>query len=318
MSTPPLLIIVLAAGKGTRMKSALPKVLHKIAGRSMMAHVLALAGSAAADSLAVVVGPGMTDVEAEAKRVVPTAKIFVQHEQRGTADAVLAARAAIEGHRGDVLVLYADTPLIQPETIKRLRSDLGRGASIAVLGFRAKDPLGYGRLLTEANGTLIAIREDKDANTEERKINLCNSGVLAFRVPNLASLLDKVGNANAKGEYYLTDAVEIARWQNLKSAVVECPETEVLGVNARDQLASAEAIWQARARAAMMRDGVTMIAPETVWLSFDTVIGRDVKIEPNVFFGPSVRIGDNAEIRANCHIEGATIAKGARVGPLRA
>ena len=315
MSSPPLLIIVLAAGKGTRMKSALPKVLHKIAGRSMLAHVLALAGTAKSDSLAVVVGTGMPEVEAEAKRLAPVAKIFIQNEQRGTADAVLAARAALESHRGDVLVLYADTPLIQPETIQRLRSDLDRGSSIAVLGFRAKDPSGYGRLLTESNGVLIAIREDKEATAEERRINLCNSGVLAFRVANLASVLDKVGNANTKGEYYLTDAVEIARWQNLRSSVVECPEDEVLGVNARDQLATAEAIWQARTRAGFMRDGVTMIAPETVWLSFDTVIGRDVTIEPNVFFGPGVRIEDGAEIRANCHLEGAAIGKGARVGP---
>ena len=315
MSTAPLLIIVLAAGKGTRMNSAVPKVLHKVAGRSMMGHVLALSGAAQAATLAVVVGPGMAEVEAEAKRFAPNAKIFIQREQRGTADAVLAARAAIEVHRGDVLVLYADTPLIQLETIKRLRTDLERGASIAVLGFRAKDSSGYGRLLTESNGTLIAIREHKDATTEERKINLCNSGVLAFRVGNLAGLLDKVGNANAKREYYLTDAVEIARWQNMKSAVVECPEDEVLGVNARDQLAAAESIWQTRTRARFMRDGVTMIAPETVWLSYDTEIGRDVTIEPNVFFGPGVRIGDKAGIRANCHIEGATIASGARVGP---
>ena len=315
MTTRPLLIIVLAAGKGTRMKSSRPKVLHKVAGRSMLGHVLALAGTSGASKLAVVVGPDMRLVEAEVKRLAPEASLYTQHNQRGTADAVLAARDALHGHDGDVMVLYADTPLIQAETIQRIRAVLDQGANIAVLGFRALNPSGYGRLLTDGRGGLNAIREDKDASEDERKVDLCNSGVMAFRTSNLAGLLGRIGNGNAKGEYYLTDAVEIGRADGLKAAVVECPEDEVLGVNARDQLAAAEAIWQNRTRLDFMREGVTMIAPETVWLAFDTIIGRDVVIEPNVFFAPGVKIADGAEIKANCHLEGATVGAGARVGP---
>ncbi len=315
MASSPLLIVVLAAGKGTRMKSALPKVLHKIAGLSMLGHVLALARGQKADGLAVVVGPGMEAVAAEAKSAAANAQIFVQAEQRGTADAVLAARDALAGHLGDVIVLYADTPLIRSETIARLRAALDAGASVAVLGFRAKDPSGYGRLLTDGGATLLAIREDKDASVDERKIDLCNSGVLAFRVPRLVDLLSRIGNANAKGEYYLTDAVELARKGALKSVVVECGEEEVLGVNARDQLAAAEAIWQRRARSQLMQDGVTMIAPDTVFLSHDTVIGRDTVVEPNVFFGPGMTVGEGAEIKANSYMEQSTIGAGARIGP---
>ncbi len=315
MSARPLLIIVLAAGKGTRMKSDRPKVLHKVAGRSMLAHVLALATASGATRLAVVVGPQMAAVEAEAKRLAPSAEIFVQHNQLGTADAVLAARDAIASHSGDVMVLYADTPLIENETIARLSSVLDSGANVAVLGFRARDPSGYGRLLTGPSGELTAIREEKDASAAERRVDLCNSGVMAFRVSDLAALLARIGNVNAKSEFYLTDAVEIACKDRMRAAVVECDEDEVLGVNARDQLAAAEAIWQQRRRLQLMRDGVTMIAPQTVWLSFDTVIGRDVIIEPNVVFNPGVWVGEGAEIKANCHFEGAKIGAGARIGP---
>jgi bifunctional UDP-N-acetylglucosamine pyrophosphorylase / glucosamine-1-phosphate N-acetyltransferase len=315
MSSTSALMVVLAAGKGTRMKSALPKVLHKVAGRSMLGHVLDLAARSSAGKVAVVVGPDMAKVEAEATAIFPGCETYLQSDQRGTADAVLAARPAMEGHTGDVIVLYADTPLIQSETIVRIRAALDQGANVAVLGFRPNDPKGYGRLLTDASGALVAIREEKDATDAERKINLCNSGVMAFRVPRLAELLDRIGNTNAKGEYYLTDAVEIARAQGLKTAVVECDEDEVLGVNARDQLAEAEAIWQARARQQFMASGVTMIAPDTVWLSFDTKIANDVTIEPNVFFGPGVTVETGAEIRANCHFEGAVIGANARIGP---
>ena len=315
MSALPLLIVVLAAGKGTRMKSALPKVMHKIAGRSMLGHVLALAGSAGAASIAVVVGQGMETVADEAVKQAPSARIFIQAEQRGTAHAVLAARDAIAAHSGDVLVLYADTPLIRGETIAALRAGLDAGAGVAVLGFRAFDPTGYGRLLTSDDDALLAIREEKDANDDERLVDLCNSGVMAFRVPRLDALLSRIDADNAKGEFYLTDAIELARADGVRSAVVECEEDEVLGVNARDQLALAEAIWQDRARIAFMQAGVTMTAPETVWLSHDTKIGRDVSIEPNVVIGPGVTIGDNVEILAHCHFERATIGDGARVGP---
>jgi len=315
MTNPSLLIVVLAAGKGTRMKSALPKVLHQVAGRSMVAHVLELATSSGAAAISVVVGPGMDNVRAAALGVVPDARVVVQERQLGTADAVLAARDTLERHQGDVIVLYADTPLIEAATIGRLREALADGAGVAVLGFEAADPTGYGRLLVSEGGTLEAIREDKDASDAERAVRLCNSGVLAFRLPDLAGLLSRIGNANAKGEYYLTDAVELARGEGHRAAVVVCPEDEVLGVNARDQLAKAEAIFQQRRRQAAMRDGVTLVAPETVWFSADTTVGRDVVIEPNVFFGPGVTIEDDVRINANCHIEGAVVRSGARVGP---
>jgi bifunctional UDP-N-acetylglucosamine pyrophosphorylase/glucosamine-1-phosphate N-acetyltransferase len=239
----------------------------------------------------------------------------VQENQLGTADAVLAAREAIAGHAGDLLVLFADTPLITPETIGKLTAELDRGAQVAVLGFEAREPGSYGRLVTAADGTLVAIREAKDASAAEREIRLCNSGVMAFRLDEPLKVLGRIGNANAKGEFYLTDAVEIVRAGGGRAAVVVCDEDEVLGVNARGELAAAEAIWQRRARARVMADGATLIAPETVWLSFDTVLGQDVIIEPNVFLGPGVTVEDGAEIKANSYLEGARIGAGARVGP---
>ncbi|MGE5267983.1 MAG: bifunctional UDP-N-acetylglucosamine diphosphorylase/glucosamine-1-phosphate N-acetyltransferase GlmU, partial [Deltaproteobacteria bacterium] len=188
-------------------------------------------------------------------------------------------------------------------------------AGVAVLGFEAKDPDGYGRLLTASDGSLVAIREHKDANAGERRVSLCNSGVLAFRVPSLSAILSRIGNANAKSEYYLTDAVAIARADGIRAAVVCCPEDEVLGVNSRVQLAMAERLWQDRARQKAMLDGVTLVSPDTVYFSFDTVIGRDVVIEPHVVFGRGVTIADGAEIKAFCHFEGASIGAGAEVGP---
>ena len=322
MTNRPLLTIVLAAGKGTRMKSSLPKVMHKVAGRSMLGHVLALAAASGSAAPAVVIGPDMDQVRAEVMKLAPQASVYIQTSQQGTADAVLAARDAIAAHAGDVIVLYADTPLIQPATVARLLAALDQGAGVAalgagvaVLGFEARDPTGYGRLLTDSDGTLTAIREEKDASDAERLVSLCNSGVIAFRLPDLMGTLTSIGNANAKGEYYLTDAIEIARSKGARASVVVCDEDEVLGVNARDQLSVAESLWQRRARARVMANGATLIAPETVWLSYDTVIGRDVIIEPNVYFGPGVVVDDNAEIKANCHFEGAHIGRGARIGP---
>jgi bifunctional UDP-N-acetylglucosamine pyrophosphorylase / glucosamine-1-phosphate N-acetyltransferase len=322
MADRPLLSVILGAGKGTRMKSDIPKVLHAVAGRSMLGHVLALAhqvdGSSGASSLAVVIGPGMDNVRAEAQRQAPGTAVFIQETQQGTADAVLAAKPSLErfaASGGDVIVLYADTPLLTAATIARLRAELANGAHVAVLGFEPADPSGYGRLLTDAAGNLLAIREDKEATPAERAVRLCNSGVMGFRSEHLIAILSAIGKANAKGEYYLTDAVEIARTRGLKTAVVTCPEDEVLGVNSRGQLAEAEAIYQRRARARLMADGATLIDPGTVYVSFDTIVGRDVVIEPNVFFGPGVVIEDGAEIKANCHIEGARVGKGARIGP---
>jgi bifunctional UDP-N-acetylglucosamine pyrophosphorylase/glucosamine-1-phosphate N-acetyltransferase len=314
MTDRPLLIVILAAGQGTRMRSSLPKVLHKIGGRSMLGHVIAAAQELGAASTAVVVGPDMEQVRTEAASQLGNVRIFEQSQQRGTADALLAAREALAQHAGDVLVLYGDTPLVTVPTLRRLLARLDAGAQIAVLGFEAADPTGYGRLLTE-DGWLVAIREEKDASEAERAIKLCNSGVMAFRLDDLPGTLGRIGNANAKGEYYLTDAVEIARKDGARAAAVDCAETEVMGVNARDQLAAAEAIFQARARAAAMAAGATLIAPETVWFSYDTRIGRDVVIEPNVFFAQGVTVEDEAEIKANCHFERAHIRRGARVGP---
>jgi bifunctional UDP-N-acetylglucosamine pyrophosphorylase/glucosamine-1-phosphate N-acetyltransferase len=313
-----LLFVILGAGKGTRMKSDIPKVLHRIAGRSMVGHVLSIAGAssgAETPKIAVVVGPGHEAVRDEARRLAPSAQIFTQEMQLGTADAVKAALPAIENHSGDVIVLFADTPLFQPQTIAAVRAALQSGRDLVVVGFEAADPTGYGRLITDAAGQLVAIREQKDASIEEQAIRLCNAGVMGVRGARLTSLLAQIGNDNANREYYLTDAVGAARAAGLSSAIIVCPEDEVLGVNSRDQLATAEAIWQARRRHVAMREGATLIAPETVWFAHDTRIGRDVVIEPNVFFGPGVTIGDGVEIRANCHIEGATVATGARVGP---
>ncbi len=315
MSANNLMTIVLAAGKGTRMRSDTPKILHAVAGRSMLGHVLAATSDVAASATVVVVGPDMDHVAGEARKHVADVAIAVQGEQRGTADAVLAAREMLTQHDGDVLVLFADTPLILPQTLSRLQATLAAGASIAVLGFEARNPTGYGRLICDGDGQLVAIREEKDASPDERRITLCNSGVMGFRCPNLLQLLTAIGNNNAKGEYYLTDAIAIARQQGLTAAVTVCDEDEVLGVNSRDQLAVVERLYQERARQAAMQAGCTMIAPETVWLSFDTVIGQDVTIEPNVFFEPGVTLESNVHIRANCHLSGVHVHSGAIVGP---
>jgi bifunctional UDP-N-acetylglucosamine pyrophosphorylase/glucosamine-1-phosphate N-acetyltransferase len=315
MTRHPILTIVLAAGKGTRMKSAVPKVLHKIAGRSMLGHVLSTCQELGASNIAVVVGPDMEDVRSEALQQVPDARVYVQERQDGTADAVLAAREAIANHNGDVLVQYADTPLLAGGTLERLHARLDEETSIAVLGFDAVDPSSYGRLITDTDGSLQAIREDIDASADERRITMCNSGVMAFRLDNLLGVLDRIGNANAKSEFYLTDAIQIARSDGARAGVAVCAEEEVMGINSREQLAVAEALYQKRARLTVMREGATLIAPETVWLSYDTKIGRDVIIQPNVFFGPGVTVEDNVEILANCHFEQSRIGAGSRVGP---
>ncbi|MGH6815289.1 MAG: bifunctional UDP-N-acetylglucosamine diphosphorylase/glucosamine-1-phosphate N-acetyltransferase GlmU [Hyphomicrobiaceae bacterium] len=315
MTETPLLTIVLAAGKGTRMNSARSKVLHPIAGLSMLGHVLRRAAALPANSLAVVIGPDMDAVRREALAWAPAAQIFVQEKLLGTADAVRAARPALTAHAGDVLVMFGDTPFVEAATLARLRAHLEAGAHMAVMGFRAADPAGYGRLLTDAAGDPIAIREHRDASPEERKIDLCNGGGMAFRLPDVMALLDRIGNANAKGEFYLTDMAAVVRAAGFKTAAVLCAESEAMGIDSRDRLAAAEAVFQDRARKAAMEAGVTLIAPETVWFAHDTALGRDVTIEPNVFFGPGVVIEDDVTIRAHCHIEGARIAKGARVGP---
>jgi bifunctional UDP-N-acetylglucosamine pyrophosphorylase / glucosamine-1-phosphate N-acetyltransferase len=308
------LTVVLAAGEGTRMRSALPKVLHPVAGQSLLSHVLQAAPQGQGTALAVVVGPDHGEVEAEAKRLRPDASTFVQGERLGTAHAVLAARAAIARGADDLLIAFGDTPLISAETFARMRAPLAKGAALAVLGFRAADPTGYGRLLIE-NGKLVAIREHADASAEERKITLCNAGVMAFDGRRALEILDKVGNANSKGEYYLVDAVTIVRDMGLEAVVIETSEDEVRGINTKAQLAEAESVMQDKLRKAALDAGVTLIAPETVYLAADTKFGSDVTIEPFVVIGPGVTIDDGAVIHSFSHIVQAQIGKKASVGP---
>jgi len=307
-------IIILAAGEGTRMRSARPKVAHAIAGRPMIQHVLSTAAGIEGSRRAVVVGPGMAEVEALARAADPEMRGFTQAERLGTAHAVLSARAVLQEGADDILVLFGDTPLVRRETLERLRAPLREGAAVAVLGFEARDPAGYGRLLV-ADGMLEAIREEKDASEAERRVTFCNSGVMALDGRLALDLLDAVGNRNAKGEYYLTDVVAIARRGGRPVVALEADEEEVLGVNTRAQLAGAEAVLQRRLRAAALEAGVTMIAPETVFLAHDTALARDVVVEPNVVFGPRVSVGEGAVIHAFSHLEGASVAPGASVGP---
>jgi bifunctional UDP-N-acetylglucosamine pyrophosphorylase/glucosamine-1-phosphate N-acetyltransferase len=308
------LTIVLAAGEGTRMRSSLPKVLHPVAGQSLLAHVLDAAPKGTGASLAVVIGPDHKAVADEVKRERPDAAIFTQGERRGTAHAVLAARDAIVSGADDLLVAFGDTPLISAATFERLRAPLKNGAALAVLGFRAADPTGYGRLLVEGD-RLVAIREQADASSAERAINLCNAGVMAFDGHKALAIIDKIGNGNSKGEYYLTDAVSIVRDLGLEAVVIETSEDEVRGINTKAQLAEAEQVMQARLRKAALEAGVTLIAPETVYLSADTTFGNDVTIEPFVVIGPGVSIADGATIHSFSHLTGAKIGAGALVGP---
>jgi len=309
------LAVVLAAGEGTRMKSALPKVLHEVARRPMLAHVLTSLQDSGVAATAVVVGPGRDDVRDETLRVAPRAQVFVQEQRLGTAHAVLAARDAIAAGADDLLVLFADTPLVRPATIGALRAALAAGAGVAVLGFRTASPAGYGRLIRDEAGALVAIREDKDASAAERAIDLCNAGLMAIDGRRALALLTQIRAENAKGEFYLTDVVELARAAGLKTSVVLGEEEEVLGVNDRMQLAQAERVLQDRLRQAAMAGGATLIAPETVFFCVDTKIGRDVTIEPGVVFGPGVEIADGATIHAYSHLEGAKVGEGAHVGP---
>jgi bifunctional UDP-N-acetylglucosamine pyrophosphorylase/glucosamine-1-phosphate N-acetyltransferase len=298
------LTIVLAAGEGTRMRSSSPKVLHPVAGQSLLAHVLGAAPKGTGSALAVVIGPDHGSVADEVKRLRPDAATFVQRERLGTAHAVLAARDAIVSGADDLLVAFGDTPLISAATFARLRAALKKGATLAVLGFRAADPTGYGRLLVEGD-RLVDIREQADAS----------AGVMAFDGRQALPIIEKIGNANAKGEYYLTDAVAIVRQLGLEAVVIETSEDEVRGINTKAQLAEAEQVMQARLRRAALEAGVTLIAPETVYLAADTTFGSDVTIEPFVVIGPGVTIADGAVIHSFSHIVQASIGKKALVGP---
>jgi len=314
MTTRTCLIVVLAAGEGTRMRSSRPKVLHAIGGRSLLAHVLDVAGAVGARA-AVVVGPGQEAVVEAARAVMPSAEFYIQQERRGTAHAVLAAKAALAQGTDDVVVVFADTPLITPQTVARLRGAVAAGAGVAVLGFRPADPTGYGRLIADPAGSLLAIREEKDASPAERAISLCNAGLMALAGDVALTLLQQIRDDNAKREFYLTDAVAVARTMGVNAVALEAEEDEVRGVNTQGQLAEAEAVLQRRLRAAAHEAGVTIVAPETVYLCTDTKLGRDVTIEPYVVFGPGVTVEDGALIRSFSHLEGAHVGRGARVGP---
>ncbi len=304
--------ILLAAGQGTRMKSAKPKVMHALAGRPMILHLLDMVRSLDVGQSVVVTGPGMDEITA-AVAPVPT---VLQQERLGTAHAVAQAKPLLKDFQGTVLVLYGDTPLITPATIQAMleRRSQAPHPAVVVLGFRPKNGGEYGRLVFGANG-LQAIVEYKDATPEQRAIPLCNSGVMAIDGKHLFSLIDRIGNDNAKGEFYLTDIVKLAVAQGLTCSYVEAEEEELLGVNSRAELAEAEALVQRRLRAKAMAGGVTLTDPNSVTLNWDTELGQDVTIGPNVVFADGVKVASDVEIRAFCHLEGVTIASGAQIGP---
>jgi bifunctional UDP-N-acetylglucosamine pyrophosphorylase/glucosamine-1-phosphate N-acetyltransferase len=308
------LAIVLAAGEGIRMRTTRPKVLHEVAGRSLLAHVLGVLREAGGISAAVVIGPAAGAVATEAERAWPDTEIFVQTERRGTAHAVLAAKPAIGRAPDDLLVVFGDTPLIRPQTLGRMRQAIAAGAAIAVLGFRPRDPSGYGRLVLEGD-ELVAIREELEASPAERAIGLCNGGLMAFAGATALAILERIGHHNHKDEFYLTDAVAIARAMSLNTVAIETEEDEVRGINTKAQLAETEAALQQRLRGAALAEGVTLVAPETVFLSADTKFGRDVVVEPFVVFGPGVTVEDNAVIHSFSHLVQAHVGKGALVGP---
>lgn len=313
-SSTPLAIVILAAGKGTRMKSDVHKVLHPIAGRPMLMHLMDTASRLSPERQVVVVGSGREQLEAALGN---SAQIAVQEPQLGTGHAVQQAEGALAGFSGDVLILYGDVPFVREQTMRAMldRLHAADAPAVVVLGFRPDDTLQYGRVLSDGD-RITKMVEHKDATEDERACTMCNSGLMAVRSGELFGLLSRVGNANAQGEYYLVDIVNIANADGRTCAVVVTDdEDEVAGINSRAELAQAEGRWQQRRRAQAMADGASLIAPETVWFAWDTVLGRDVVVEPNVWFGPGVTVADRVTIRAFCHIEGATLAEGVEVGP---
>ncbi|MBC2666599.1 bifunctional UDP-N-acetylglucosamine diphosphorylase/glucosamine-1-phosphate N-acetyltransferase GlmU [Novosphingobium flavum] len=311
----PLAVVVLAAGKGTRMKSDLHKVLHPVAGRPMVEHLLASVAELAPQRQVVVVGSGREQLEAQ---MAGRATIAVQEPQLGTGHAVQQAEDALAGFSGDVLILYGDVPFVTTGTMRAMldRLHAADAPAVVVLGFEPADTLQYGRVLAHADGRIAKMVEHKDATEAERACRLCNSGLMAVKAEALFDLLGKVGNDNAQGEYYLVDIVNVANAEGGHCAVVVTGDAdEVAGINSRGELAEAEARWQQRRRAQAMVDGASLVAPETVWFAWDTALGRDVTIEPNVVFGPGVTVADGATIRAFCHLEGASVGPNVEVGP---
>ncbi len=311
----PVATVILAAGKGTRMKSDLHKVLHPIAGRPMLEHLFASVAELQPAAQVVVVGSGREQLEPVVARA--GGQVVVQDPQLGTAHAVQQAQGALAGFEGDILILYGDTPLVEAATMRRMleRLHADDAPKVVVLASRPADPLSYGRVIADAAGVIHKMVEFKDASPEERACDLCNSGLMAVRAADLWALLDRVGCDNAAGEYYLPDIVMIAAAEGGRSAVIETGAWEVAGVNSRAELAALEAEWQRQRRQRAMAEGASLIAPDTVWFSHDTQVGRDVVIEPNVVFGPGVRIADKVTIRAFSHLEGASISSGAEIGP---
>lgn len=306
-------LIILAAGKGTRMKSDLPKVLHSIAGAPLLIHAMKSGASLEPDRTMIVAGHGAQAVEAAAKDWSDDAEVVLQTEQLGTGHAVARAAAALDGFGGDAIVLYGDTPFIQPETLEAMLAARTEH-DVVVLGFNAADPGKYGRLIMNG-GALEKIVEFKDASGEERAVTLCNSGVICAKSDVLSELVSAVSDDNAAGEYYLTDIIGIARAKGLSATVVECAEAETMGINSRAELAHGEVAFQARARRAAMDNGVTLQAPDTVYFSHDTYIGSDTIIEPNVVFAVGVTVENNATIRAFSHLEGCHVSRGGVIGP---
>jgi bifunctional UDP-N-acetylglucosamine pyrophosphorylase/glucosamine-1-phosphate N-acetyltransferase len=311
----PFAAVILAAGKGTRMKSDVHKVLHPIAGRAMLDHLLGVVDRLTPAHKIVVVGSGREQVE----HLVSArgGETVVQEQQLGTGHAVAQAGPALDGFAGDVLILYGDTPLVEAETMSRMLERLNGSDSpaVVVVGFRPEDAGAYGRIIAGADGAIEKMVEFKDASEEERAVDLCNSGLMAVRGEELFALLGRVGNDNAAGEYYLPDIVMLAQGDGRRSVVIEAQPWEMAGVNSRAELSLVEAEWQRRRRLKAMADGVTLVAPDTVWFAHDTEIGRDCVIEPHVVFGPGVRVADCVTIRAFSHIEGANIAANAEIGP---
>ena len=305
----PAAAIILAAGLGTRMRSSLPKALHPIAGRPMLNHLIA-ACEAVFDRVVVVVGPGMEALE----RAAAPHATAVQAERLGTGHAALQAAPLLEGFDGDAAVLYADNPLVSAETLRRLLARRAE-AGLALLAMRPADPGRYGRVVREPSGDVLRVVEWADADAAERGIGLCNAGVLCAPAADLFRWLRALRNDNGKGEYYLTDAVALARADGKRVVAEEAPEAELRGINSRAELAQAEAAAQAALRAAAMEGGATLAAPETVFLSWDTRLGQDVTVGPNVVFGPGVVVEDGAAIHAFSHLSGCTVRRGASVGP---
>ena len=306
-------VIILAAGKGTRMESDLPKVLHHLAGAPMLLHVMSSSATLEPERLVIIAGHGADAVGAVARDYNETAQVVLQSEQLGTGHAVSQAKLALADCTGDVIVLYGDTPFVRPETLQALLA-ARKTADIVVLGFQAANAGRYGRLVMQGSA-VSRIVEYKDASEQERAITFCNSGVICAKADVLFSLLEAVGNDNASKEYYLTDIVQLANDRNLSVAAVHCDEAETMGINSRAELAQAEASFQSRTRMEMMALGVSLTAPETVYFAYDTVLGRDSQVEPNVVFGPGVTVENGARIRAFSHLEGCHISSGAVVGP---